>query len=98
MGVLVLFTYVLAVLWTWRIVFPHEFRTVKMKWQVLLCFIPIVLPMIMGGVNAPISVDDQFNGNASGAFKTWRADLIIINAYLMSGSDEQRLPFIHNNY
>jgi len=67
-----LFAGVFAVLWMWRIVFPRALRTVKMKWQVLLCFVPLVLPTIMSGVNAPIKVEDQFNGSASTAFKTWR--------------------------
>jgi len=69
------FTNVFVVLWMWRIVFPREFRMVKMKWQVLLCFVPLVLPTIMRGVHSPISVGDELNGSASIAFQTWRAVL-----------------------
>jgi len=83
MDPLLMATNALVVVWIWRIVCPHALRTLHMKWQVLLCFVPLMPPMIIRALNSPISVKDQYNGRASSAFKNWTAVLQVVGVLVM---------------
>jgi len=71
MYIVIVFTQAFGALWMWQIVCPRELRKVKLRYKVLLCFLPLIFPLIMSGVYAPIPVEDAYDGSASNGFKNW---------------------------
>jgi len=57
-----LLTRVCVALWVYRVVFPNTFsETFKMRYQILVCFIPLALSRIMIGLHAPVLVQNSYN-------------------------------------
>lgn len=77
----VLLTFIVAVVWTWRIVYPDDATRIDMKRKVLLCFVPLLLGLIVRDLTWS---DDEYTsiaskvGYAGYSFLHWLMMFVII--------------------